>query len=90
MNDELQRLRWLEDIRDSRCPHCGLQDLAAGPWGGASRNVYCPHCVIGWNVHAVNFGVIGVDCLGPIHESQIEFARRRYPDDQPWRLPERG
>jgi|307.fasta_scaffold618397_2 hypothetical protein len=87
--DERAQQRWLEDIRESRCPHCGLQDLVAGPIGGASRNLYCPHCVIGWNVHAVNFGCIGVQSLGPIDETLILFARRRYPDEQPWRMPER-
>jgi hypothetical protein len=87
---ELQtQARWLEDIRESRCPHCGLQELVAGPWGGASRNVYCPHCVIGWNLHAVNYGVVSVDRLGPVEESTIDFARRRYPDEQPWRMPDR-
>lgn len=90
MSDYADQQRWLHDIRDSRCPHCGLRDLVAGPVGGESRNLYCPHCVIGWNVHAVKWGVVSVDRLGPVDELMILFARRRYPDDQPWRMPEHG
>lgn len=77
----------IDAIRNSRCPDCGQQELVAGPKGGASRNVYCPHCLRGWNIHGVDYGVIGVDSIGRVEESYIEFARKMYPADQPWRMP---
>lgn len=72
-------------LRESRCPRCERQELVAGPWGGCSRNLYCPHCFIGWNIHAPHWGIIGVDCIGPVTQEKIDWARGVYPD-QPWRL----
>ena len=85
MSPSIQDL-WLEDCRDSRCPKCGLKDLIAGPWGGASRNVYCPHCLRGWNLHGVRYGIVSVENLGEVSEDQIAFAVAQYPNEQPWRL----
>jgi len=77
--------QWLEAIRDSRCPQCARRELIGGPWGGASRNLYCPRCMICWTAHGIRFGIAFVDCEGPITADQLHFARRRY-GRQPWRF----
>src|SRR5262245_52205448 len=83
-----QSKRWRARARDGRCPTCDKRELVAGPKGGASRNVYCPSCRTGWNFHGVSLGVIvKVEPLGPVSLNTIVWARRTYPDEQPWRLP---
>jgi hypothetical protein len=78
MNDEGN----LTAIRAGRCPDCNVNDLVAGPWGGASRNLYCPHCLITWNAHGVNYGVVRVDRGDEITSATIEWARRVYGNER--------
>ena len=71
--------------RKGCCPGCGFDKLIAGPWGGASRNVYCAQCHSIWNLHGINYGIVRVDFEGPCTDSHIAHAMRTYPQDQPFK-----
>lgn len=85
MTDSLEAI-WINYAREGRCPHCLHGDLVAGPWGGMSRNVYCPTCMIRWNLHGVPYGIIAVDFEGNCAQQDIASAQARYPDEQPFAL----
>lgn len=76
---------WITRARAGLCPACGLGDLIAGPWGGASRNVFCTHCMVRWNLHGVAYGIIEVDHAGTATPEDVQHARNVYRD-QPFRL----
>src|SRR5262245_1477438 len=73
-NDETS----LRHLRDGTCPKCHGATLIAGPWGGASRNIFCESCLTRWNAHAVNYGIIACDDEGPCAVEDIEHAKRTY------------
>lgn len=77
---------WLIRARRSCCPGCDAAHLAAGPLGGMSRNVYCAHCMQGWNITTWRGALVRVECIGPIDEERLAFAVGQYPDEQPWRV----
>jgi hypothetical protein len=78
---------WIPKAAAGQCPGCGCSELVAGPVGGASRNVYCPNCHEGWNLHGATMGtVVSVDALGPVTHDTILWALKVYRDDQPFRL----
>lgn len=78
-------LDWIMNARYGRCPQCRSRELVAGPWGGLSRNVFCSTCMIRWTFHAVSHGIVQVTNEGECSPDEIDFARQRYPSDQPWR-----
>lgn len=65
--------RMLGAARARKCPACGAPDLLPGPRGGASQNFYCQHCREGWNLHGIDYGVIGIEPIGKIDPALIEF-----------------
>lgn len=70
-------------VRAGECPECGSTEMVAGPWGGASRNIFCPHCMTRWNAHGVAYGIVGVDMVGPCTAADLEHAHDTY--GEPWR-----
>jgi hypothetical protein len=56
--------RRLDAIRKRICPGCGAAGLIPGPRGGASQNMFCGQCGQGWNVHGVDYGVMGYEPIG--------------------------
>lgn len=80
---------WIDRARQGRCPNCDRDGLVAGPKGGASRNVFCPSCMVRWNLGGVDFGIITVDYEGACTEADIAHAQAMYPNDQPFKVPAR-
>jgi len=83
----LARPEWIERARQGRCPHCDRDGLIAGPWGGASRNVFCLFCMVRWNFGGVNYGIVSVDYEGACSAPDITHAQTIYADDQPFGMP---
>ena len=71
--------------RKGCCPDCNEAGLIAGPWGGGSRNVFCQHCRVRWNIHGVHHGIVGVDREHACTLEDIIHAQRTYPNDQPFK-----
>jgi len=69
-------------VRAGRCPDCGDEQMIAGPWGGASRNLYCAVCLSAWCAHGIKYGVISVQPVGKITRDVIEWAKRVYHDER--------
>lgn len=71
--------------RFGRCPDCNHGELVAGPWGGASRNIFCPMCMVRWNFHGVSHGIVAVEHGGECDQGDLDHAIERYPGDQPFK-----
>ena len=64
--------RLLGAARSRKCPSCG-GPLIPGPRGGASQNFYCTACHEGWNLHGIDYGILGLERIGKVDDALIEF-----------------